>query len=229
MSEIKFLLTREVKAPSRANKFDAGIDFFVPTFNDQFIEDLKSKNPNLNISIEQDSNGKYFLLSNLERVLIPSGIKYKMESPGRALIANNKSGIATKQGLLFGASVCDYEYQGEVHISLFNVSKECVKIYEGMKIIQFIETPVINSDILIVNSESELFNGLNTTRGAGGFGSSDYKDKLTKLGIDYVQVIAEGSLAPKYTIRFMGGKEKIINSHIEFEEYIKLLEKEING
>jgi dUTPase len=44
-------------------------------------------------------------------IVIPSGICSKFPA-NLALIANNKSGVATKKKLIFGASVIDTSYQG---------------------------------------------------------------------------------------------------------------------
>jgi dUTPase len=167
---IKFLKVREVKTPSRANPYDAGIDFYVPEFEPSFIEELKAKNPEIEIAFD----GIY--LEPHKRVLIPSGIHCQMAAPGRALIAANKSGVATKNGLIFGAQVVDYEYQGEIHLSILNVSDTVVVITPGMKILQFLETPVFNSMINItVNKPVSEFYSEVTNRGADGFGSTDNK------------------------------------------------------
>jgi dUTPase len=196
MSTIKFTKIRDVKTPSRSNPTDAGIDFFVPKFTEQFKQDLLNKNPFLkeNIPIYNEHfdtssglNKSFYLLPN-ERVLIPSGIKCKMERPrtafinevhindyNKALIAANKSGIASKLGLIVGASIVDFSYQGEIHINVINTSNEAVNIYEDMKIIQFIETPVIISDIVIIDTEEKLYGGVTTDRGEKGFGSTDNK------------------------------------------------------
>ena len=181
---IKFLKTRPVKSPSRANKYDAGIDFYVPEFTLRFLEDLKQKNPNSNI---QNGYGVFtetcikileasIIIPPLKRILIPSGIHCQMSSPGRALIAANKSGVTTKTGLIAGACVVDFEYMGEIHISLINTSSEKVVLTPGMKVIQFLETPIFNSDIEVEeNKTPDEFYEKETTRGAGGFGSSDKK------------------------------------------------------
>ena len=42
-SDIKLFVCGDVKAPQRA-KGDAGIDFFVPNFSEQFLKDLTDKN-----------------------------------------------------------------------------------------------------------------------------------------------------------------------------------------
>lgn len=172
---IKFLKTRDVKSPSRANKYDAGIDFYVPKLTKEYIEVVKEKNPNIE-TIKFDSF-YYIKLKPQERVLLPSGIHCQMERAGTALIAANKSGVATKTGLIFGAQVVDYEYQGEIHLSLINTSNLEFVLESDMKILQFIETPIFQS-IILVNEEGisvDEFYSEKTTRGAKGFGDSDKK------------------------------------------------------
>ena len=167
---IKFLKTRDVKSPSRANAFDAGIDFYVPEFTPEFLKDLGDKNPNIHIAPD------YAVLTSGQRILIPSGIHCQMAAPGRALIAANKSGVSTKKGLVFGAQVVDFEYQGEIHLSVINTSKDVVLIEPGMKILQFIEMPIFNSEIQIDETKTLVeFYDEETSRGAGGFGSTDSK------------------------------------------------------
>lgn len=176
---IKFLKIRKVQDPSRANTYDAGIDFFVPEFTPEFIDVMKAKNPEVPYSPLEDG----FILNPQQRILIPSGIHCQMASPHRALIAANKSGVATKTGLVFGAQVVDYEYQGEIHISLINTSDKKVRIYAGMKAIQFLEMPIFNSELEIVKNSSvedskaveDFYKSIVTTRAAGGFGSTDNK------------------------------------------------------
>ena len=177
---IKFLKVRNVTSPSRANSYDAGIDFFVPELTEEFIKVLKEKNPSLHVKLSEPHGNINIILNSLERILIPSGIHCQMYEPGRALIAANKSGVATKRGLIFGAQVVDYEYQGEIHLSLINVSEVPVIIESGMKILQFLETPVFNSDIEISVKSSQgldekTFYENETSRGEKGFGSTDKK------------------------------------------------------
>ena len=221
--KIKFLKTREVKTPSRAYDFDAGIDLYVPRFDAKFVKDLKEKNSSLfnkccdcnsygtlilsgtygtvtnmgtaSPKVEYDLNDdndtiikfddktglNYFLLAPGSRVNIPSGIKVRMAEPGRAFIAFNKSGVASKLGLVAGACVVDYLYQGEIHLNVINTSTKVVRIYEDMKLLQFIEMPVFNSQIEITEPidgvypimPNDFYKGISNDRGAGGFGSSD--------------------------------------------------------
>jgi len=203
----KFLKVREVLSPSRAYPNDAGIDFYVPKFTKSFIDSLKNKNEFLAKEVEinrlqygsiiingshqevildqnkthfkyDESVGKlYFILPPQSRVLIPSGIHVRMSNNNRALIAANKSGVASKMGLIFGSQVVDYSYKGEIHISVINTSTDIVRIYEDMKIIQFIETPVITNQLEISeaiddNSLSTFYLGMIDDRKDGGFGST---------------------------------------------------------
>lgn len=187
--QIKFLKVRDVKSPSRAYEFDAGIDFYVPRFHESFLDDLLDKNQNADLELRKDEESRYILLPRNSRIMIPSGIKCRMATPGRALIAANKSGVATKEGLIFGAQVVDYTYKGEIHLSLINTGWNEVKIRPGMKIIQFLEMPIYNSEVEVVSPEKmwnknskrwediekEFYEGLQDDRGADGFGSTDKK------------------------------------------------------
>jgi len=151
----------------------------------RIIYDLSDENDTL-IKFDDETGENYFILPPHSRIMIPSGIKSRMAQPGRALIAANKSGVATKHGLVFGAQVVDYTYKGEIHLSVINTSTKNVRIYENMKIIQFIEMPVFNSEIKIVEDiQTDIYSssaaanlfyaGLLDDRGDGGFGSTDKK------------------------------------------------------
>ena len=169
MANIKFTKIRDVKSPARGTEEAAGIDFFVPNYNEQFKNDFEEKNPEIDYAVFKDV--MEITLEPGQRVLIPSGIKTWMET-GTALIAANKSGVASKKGLIFGAQVVDSDYAGEVHISVINTSNEDVIIKTGEKLIQFIHTPVY----LTVPEEVDeyIFNALHdkSQRGEGGFGST---------------------------------------------------------
>jgi dUTPase len=135
--------------------------------------DLSDNNETF-VKFDEAEGKNYFLLAPLARVNIPSGIYCQMQEEGRALIAANKSGIASKHGLIFGAQVVDFEYQGEIHINVINASSKVVRIYEGQKLIQFLETPIFNSEIEEVETLQNLYQGA-TSRADGGFGSTDKK------------------------------------------------------
>lgn len=169
---VKFLKTRDVKSPVRGTGEAAGIDFFVPNFTPDFLVDLIKKNPGIECSI-LDGN-LHMCIKPQHRVLIPSGIHTYL-TPGTALVAANKSGIATKKGLVFAAQVVDSDYSGEVHIGVINTSDTPVVVSCGDKLIQFIHTPVLLSPIEEVDNYT--FDKLHdaSERGAGGFGSTGTK------------------------------------------------------
>ncbi len=145
---MKFIKTRPVKNPTRGTDQSAGIDFFVP---DDFENHLLYPNCQVNI---------------------PSGIKVKIPSC-TALIAFNKSGIATKNQLQVGACVVDSDYQGEVHLNLYNRGTEPALIRAGMKLTQFVLVPVIFTELVELENEQDLYNGVLTERGEGAFGSTN--------------------------------------------------------
>ena len=140
---MKVLKTRNVKLPSRGTPESAGIDFYTPN-------DFEDK-----------------VLQPGEAVLIPSGIKAQVPR-GYALIAFNKSGVATKQGLSVGACVVDEDYRLEIHLHVINTSNQEQVIKSGQKLVQFILIPVGYLDVVEVDELQERY----TTRGAGGFGST---------------------------------------------------------
>ena len=152
-----------VKNPERGTEFSAGIDFFIPEESDLFLEKLKQKNPGINL------NNEGFIIEPHGRVLIPSGIKVQIPD-NTALIAFNKSGVATKLGLDVGASVIDSDYQGEIHISLTNPTSERVVLSFGQKIIQFLLLPIILTNPKEI-PEKDLYD-FKTQRSSGGFGST---------------------------------------------------------
>lgn len=142
--ELKYSKVRDVKSPKYSTDGSAGIDLFIPTGFGQIVR----KN---------------------EHVLIPSGIKFNIPKD-HALIAFNKSGIVLNKKLFVGATVCDHDYQGEVHISLINHNDFPVVLKDGEKIIQFVLMYAPQADIIMCG-ENELFE-TKTLRAENGFGST---------------------------------------------------------
>ena len=171
---MKFIKTRDVINPMRANATDAGIDFFVPT--NLHISTMIEKNPNTSLyDYPNSKNGivTTILLKPGERILIPSGIHVKLPK-NTALVAFNKSGVAHKTGLIVGSQVVDEGYEGEVHLSLINTSNKKTIIKAGAKIVQFIMMNVkYNKVEEIEQSVEEFYAEEKSSRGSGGFGSTD--------------------------------------------------------
>lgn len=185
MNKINFTKIRDVKSPNRANKNDAGIDFYIPNFDNRMIQDLLAKNPHpaeksqreWALVIDEETNETKLIINPRGHILIPSGIRVWIESKDSALIAANKSGIATKTGLLFTAQVVDADYTGEIHIGLFNSGNDPVFLSSGDKIIQFVHTPILKDPLEELTSEQylDLLQNVTTDRGDNGFGSTDKK------------------------------------------------------
>jgi dUTP pyrophosphatase len=147
---MKFLKIRDVKSPSRGTSKSAGIDLFIP------------------------NDFEYQTLNPGDSILIPAGLKANVPE-NYAFIAFNKSGVSTKKHLAVGACVIDEDYQGEIHIHLYNFGKDPVTINPGDKIIQCVLVPVLYENVEIVETEEQLWEGKITERGEGGFGSTGTK------------------------------------------------------
>lgn len=181
MNKFRFIKVREVVSPNRANPNDAGLDFYVPT--DLTVDDINNKNIydkgcDFKLSFERGMRefiDKFYLKSG-HRILIPSGIQGLLEPPASMLMVANKSGIATKQGLIFTAEIVDSPYVGEIHIGVYNTSQEVQVIEAGKKLVQFIHVPIFITEPEEIQleefyTESQIWG----SRGANGFGSSQNK------------------------------------------------------
>lgn len=106
----------------------------------------------------------------LDRVLVPTGIFLALESGTEAQI-RPRSGFAYKQGMtvLNSPGTIDADYRGEVKVLLVNLSNESVVIEDGDRIAQMVIARYEAVEFLEVETLSE------TTRGAGGFGSTGKK------------------------------------------------------
>ena len=134
------------RIPDRAHKTDAGMDFFYCPETPE----IKNVKPGAS-------------------VLLETGIKMQVPT-GCMLQIMNKSGIASKKQLVTGACVVDEGYNGEIFVNLQNIGEETQYISPGQKIAQGvfvrIETPELQEVV-----EDNVY-GSETSRGAGGFGST---------------------------------------------------------
>ncbi len=142
---MKISKVRDVKLPTRGTDKSAGIDFFVP--NDFVSQTILPG----------------------ESACIPSGIKANVPN-GFALVVFNKSGVALKRSLAVGACVIDEDYQGEIHLHVYNFGNKQETVSGGEKLVQMILLPVFYDSIEEVDINN-LF-PKETSRGEGGFGST---------------------------------------------------------
>ena len=147
---MKFLKIKDVKTPTRGTSQSAGIDLYIP--NDYPATEIHPQ----------------------ESVFIPSGLKVNVPK-NNVLIVMNKSGVALKKNFLVGACVIDEDYQGEVHIHLTNVGNKSTSIEGGDKIVQCLLMPIKYDNVELATSEDTMWDGEETERGDGGFGSTGEK------------------------------------------------------
>ena len=173
---IKFFIEPgyDVKAPMR-DYGNAGVDFFIPNLTEEFAKAFEAKNAPENAIFTTDGlNNPLIRIKPHGRVNIPSGIRSFIPA-NVALEAHNKSGIATKYGLVFGASTVDSNYQGIIHISLINTTDKTVELPLGMKVVQFIPRIIDTSAIEVYSDISfeEFYKDFEfSNRGEGAFGST---------------------------------------------------------
>ena len=171
---IKFLIEPgyDVKAPEREFG-NAGIDFRIPEYTETFAKVFEEKNDYAYLRVSKD--GKRFItILPHGRANIPSGIRSFIPA-NVALEAQNKSGIATKLGLVYGASVVDANYQGIIHLSVINTTDKEVDLTLGTKIVQFLPRVIDISPIEVYNNMSldEFYKDFEfSNRGEGAFGST---------------------------------------------------------
>jgi dUTP pyrophosphatase len=106
-------------------------------------------------------------MNPLERALVPTGLFIALP-PGFEAQVRPRSGLAAKQGItvLNSPGTVDADYRGEIKVILVNLSNEIVHIHDGDRIAQL----VIARHEQAVWEVAEVLG--ETTRGAGGFGST---------------------------------------------------------
>lgn len=170
-----------VERPTRGTKYSAGIDVYVPVFNDVFREKFKSLNQKLDGVFKYKSVAindiatqfceKLFIeIPDHGRVLIPTGLRFEIPK-GTYLEVANRGSVASKQGLVYGAHIIDEDYRGEVFINLINTTNNTITIEQGSKIAQLIHKKYENRPLYQIDKVP-----LETERGEGALGHTNKKD-----------------------------------------------------
>lgn len=112
-------------------------------------------------------DGAPLTLAPGKRALVPTGFIFEIPEGYEAQI-RPRSGLAFKNGItcLNSPGTIDSDYRGEVKVLLINLGEEPFEITRGMRIAQMIIAPVTQVRVAEITEISE------TTRGAGGFGST---------------------------------------------------------
>ncbi len=102
--------------------------------------------------------------------LIPTGLCMALPAGFEAQV-RPRSGLAAKNGItvLNSPGTIDADYRGEVKVILINHSKTPFTVERGMRIAQIVIAKHERVELCAVETLSE------TTRGAGGFGSTGVK------------------------------------------------------
>ncbi|HVT44495.1 MAG TPA: dUTP diphosphatase [Thermoanaerobaculia bacterium] len=101
------------------------------------------------------------------RELVPTGLTFAIPS-GHEGQVRPRSGLAIRHGItvLNAPGTIDADYRGEVKVILINHGTESFTIQRGDRIAQLVIAPAIACELEGAETIDE------TTRGAGGFGSS---------------------------------------------------------
>ena len=127
----------EAKVPTRAHPDDAGLDLYG-------FEDV--------------------ILAPGEGKMCRTGVGIALPHGYMGMVADRSS--MGKRGIKTAGGIIDSGYRGEVHVILWNVSKEEVRLRAGERIAQLIVYPIVYPAPVEVEQFEE------TARGAKGFGSS---------------------------------------------------------
>ena len=101
------------------------------------------------------------------RALVPTGLRLAVPE-GYEVQLRPRSGLALKHGITLPNSpgTIDSDYRGPLGVIVMNAGQEPFMISHGMRIAQMVLAPVVQTDFALVEALDD------TTRGAGGFGST---------------------------------------------------------
>lgn len=145
---VRILLSRGMAMPTYATEGSAAVD--------------------LRAAIEENEP---LTLAPGARALIPTGVAIAPEGRDVVAVVAARSGLAVKHGICLanGIGVIDADYRGEILVGLLNTSEADFVIRRGDRIAQMMFLPVAHAAFLQMDTLDE------TTRGAGGFGSTGVK------------------------------------------------------
>jgi dUTP pyrophosphatase len=105
-----------------------------------------------------------------ERLMVPTGIAIALPQGFEAQV-RPRSGLAIRHGItcLNSPGTVDSDYRGEINVILVNLGRETFRIERGDRIAQLVVAPVARAVWRLSEELAE------TSRGAGGFGSSGVK------------------------------------------------------
>lgn len=180
----------DVQGPTRGTSQSAGVDLFIPNWSETYskrlydasnmkkvmIEGCEEVVDVQNVAIDSYMNEEVncvkqnIVIAPHRAIKIPMGIRVKCPNHFYYEIAN-RSSVASKKGLIFGAHIIDNDYQGEVFVNLINTTDEYAVLEFGEKVAQMLLKPVVIEPI-IEQDDDEIYTS-ESERGMGGFGSTN--------------------------------------------------------
>jgi dUTP pyrophosphatase len=124
----------------------------------------------LRANLQPEDRATGFTLDPMRRAVIPTGIRVAIPV-GYEMQIRPRSGLALKHGISLPNTpgTIDSDYRGPLGVALINLGAEPYTIQHGDRIAQAIIAPVLQAGFRVVEALDE------TTRGAGGFGSTGRK------------------------------------------------------
>ena len=109
--------------------------------------------------------GDTIKLYPLDRAVINTGVHIQLPEGYEAQV-RGRSGLNRDYGIVVSTGTIDADYRGEIHVMVYNLSREPYIIEEGERIAQLVISPCIQADWQQVDHLDK------TDRGEGGFGST---------------------------------------------------------
>lgn len=108
-------------------------------------------------------------IAPLARVLVPTGIAMALPAGFEGQV-RPRSGLAWSRGLtiLNAPGTIDADYRGEIKVLLVNLGAEAADVLPGERIAQLVIARHAHAELKLVEALDD------TTRGAGGYGSTGY-------------------------------------------------------
>jgi len=118
-----------------------------------------------NLPVDQREAG--LTLAPIQRAIVPTGLSVEIP-PGYEMQLRPRSGLAYKHGitLVNTPGTIDSDYRGPLGVLMINLGQEAFVVQHGERIAQVIVAPVVQARFEIAETLTD------TTRGAGGFGST---------------------------------------------------------
>ena len=121
----------------------------------------------LRANLRPEDRADGLVLAPMARAILPTGLRIEIPA-GYEVQIRPRSGLAAKFGLTIpnAPGTIDSDYRGPLGVILANLGADPYTIRHGDRIAQMVVAPVVQARFAVVDALGD------TTRGAGGFGST---------------------------------------------------------